>query len=139
MASGVPGATRFVGIISGLAGIGVVIADMAESSLRRQGMLLVPGQVVDGHAQNFRIVGGNDLSVPSGRDPDGSRGRRAAGFGMALAVGAIIAVVSGALSWRLIRATNTHQTASADKALRPITTPAPGSESRAFPLIATKV
>jgi EmrB/QacA subfamily drug resistance transporter len=146
MASGISGATRFVGIISGLAGLGAVIAAVAESSLRRQGMLLVPGQVVDWHALNLRIVGGDvngGLSVLPAEIQtvigDAVHQSVAAGFGSALAVGAIIAVVSGALSWRLIRATNTHQTASADKALRPVTTLTPGSENRAVPLIATKV
>jgi MFS family permease len=146
MASGISGATRFVGIISGLAGLGAVIAAVAESSLRRQGMLLVPGQVVDWHALNLRIVGGDvngGLSVLPAEIQtvigDTVHQSVAAGFGSALAVGAIIAVVSGALSWRLIRATSTHQTASADKALRPVTTLTPGSENRAVPLIATKV
>ena len=145
MASGISGATRFVGIIFGLAGLGAVIAAVAESSLRRQGMRLVPDQVVNWHALNLRIVGGDvsgGLSVlpPEIQTAIGSAVHQsvATGFGAALAVGAIIAVISGALSWRLIRATNTHQVASADKALRLMTTPTSGSESRAVSLIPTK-
>ena len=127
MASGISGATRFVGIISGLAGLGAVIAAVSESSLRRQGTLLVPGQIVDWHALNLRIVGG-DLHGGLSTLPaeiqtvigDAVHQSVAAGFGTALAVGAIIAVVSGVLSWLLIRAAKTHQAASTDKLLRSV-------------------
>jgi hypothetical protein len=127
MASGISGATRFVGIISGLAGLGAVIAAVSESSLRRQGTLLVPGQIVDWHALNLRIVGG-DLHGGLSTLPaeiqtvigDAVHQSVAAGFGTALAVGAIIAVVSGVLSWLLIRAAKTHQAASTDKVLRSV-------------------
>ena len=122
MASGISGATRFVGIISGLAGLGAVIAAVSESSLRRQGALLVPGQTVDWHALNLRIVGG-DLNGGLSTLPVeiqtviryAVHQSVAAGFGAALAVGAVLAVVSGAFSWWLIRAANTTPAASAEQ------------------------
>lgn len=104
-----------------------MIAAVSESSLRRQGTLLVPGQIVDWHALNLRIVGG-DLHGGLSTLPaeiqtvigDAVHQSVAAGFGMALAVGAIIAVVSSVLSWLLIRAAKTHQAASTDKVLRSV-------------------
>jgi EmrB/QacA subfamily drug resistance transporter len=59
MASGWAGATRFVGIILGLAGLGAVLAGLAESGLRQKGTLLVGAETVDWHALSLRIVGGD--------------------------------------------------------------------------------
>ncbi|MGF6758102.1 MFS transporter [Paraburkholderia sp. GAS42] len=109
MASGIAGATRFVGIIIGLSGLGAVLAAVAEASLHRLGAPLVPGQIVDWHVLSLRIVGGDaagglsDLPVQTRSTIEQAvRTSVAHGFGAALAVGAVVAALSSASSWLLI-------------------------------------
>ncbi|MFL9945846.1 MFS transporter [Paraburkholderia agricolaris] len=110
MASGIAGATRFVGIIVGLAGLGAVLAGVAEGSLHRLGAPQVAGHAMDWHALSLRIMGGDAngaLSVLPAETrkaiEHAVRSSVAHGFGSALAVGAIVAAVAGALSWLFIR------------------------------------
>ncbi len=110
MASGIAGATRFVGIIVGIAGLGAVLAAVAERSLRRLGPAQVPGRGIDWHALSLRIMGGDasgGLSVlsPQARAAIGHAVDTsvAHGFGAALAVGAVVAMVSSVSSWLFIR------------------------------------
>jgi EmrB/QacA subfamily drug resistance transporter len=117
MAGGIAATTRFVGIVMGLAGLGAVLAAVAEENLRRLGMPLGADKVVDWHGLSLRIVGGDAASGLSAL-PSGIRtalepvvhGSVAAGFGAALAIGAIAAALSGILTWLLMRATGTRPT-----------------------------
>jgi hypothetical protein len=115
MASGLASTTRFIGIIAGVAGLGAVLAAVAEASLRRLGAPLVLDQRVDWHDLSLRIVGGDApgaLSVLSDPIRMALRGTIhasvAAGFGAALSVAAIVAVFASLASWRLIRAAGTR-------------------------------
>ncbi|MFT4436053.1 MFS transporter [Caballeronia sp. 15715] len=110
MASGIAGATRFVGIIVGLAGMGAVLAGVAESSLHSLGLPRVHGRAIEWHALSLRIMGGDANGALSALPAEtresiehAVRSSVAHGFGAALAVGAIVAAVSSALSWLLIR------------------------------------
>ena len=110
MASGIAGATRFIGITFGLAGLGAVLVAVAEGSLSRLGSLLVPGQAVDWHALSLRVMGGDARGGLSALPAETSSAIEQAvrtsvthGFAAALAVGAIVAGISSALSWLLIR------------------------------------
>jgi EmrB/QacA subfamily drug resistance transporter len=115
MASGFAGTTRFVGIITGLAGLGAVLTAMAEGSLRRNGMSLGSDQFIDWHALSLRIVAGDanggmsvlpiEVQTTIGQAVHQSV---AAGFGAALGVGATVAVLAGVLSWLLIRGADTR-------------------------------
>src|ERR1700727_1286495 len=60
MASGLASTTRFIGIIAGVAGLGAVLAGVAEANLRRLGQPLVLDQSVDWHDLSLRIVGGDN-------------------------------------------------------------------------------
>lgn len=109
MASGLASTTRFVGIIVGVAGLGAVLSVVAEDHLTRAGHRLAAGQAVDWHELSLRIVGGDAHGALSSL-PDGLRdavadivqGSVAAGFGAAFALAALIALVAGIASWRLI-------------------------------------
>lgn len=113
MASGLAGTTRFVGINIGVAGLGAILAATADSSLRRLGEPLVPNRAIDWHALNLRIVAGDassglavlPLDVQTAIEP-AIQGSVAAGFGAVLAVAVVIAALSSALSWFLIRPIN---------------------------------
>ncbi len=59
MASGLASTTRFIGIISGVAGLGAVLAAVAEAVLRRFGAVRLPNQAIDWRALNLRIIAGN--------------------------------------------------------------------------------
>jgi predicted MFS family arabinose efflux permease len=114
MASGLASTTRFIGIIAGVAGLGAVLAGVAEANLRRLGQPLMLDQTVDWHDLSLRIVGGDApgaLSALSDPIQVALRGTVhasvAAGFGAALSVAAILAVFAGLASWRLIRAAGT--------------------------------
>ena len=115
MASGLASTTRFIGIIAGVAGLGAVLAAVAEASLRRLGAPLVLDQRVDWHDLSLRIVGGDASGALSAlSDPirialQGTvHASVAAGFGAALSVAAIVAVFASLASWRLIRAAGTR-------------------------------
>jgi hypothetical protein len=115
MASGLASTTRFIGIIAGVAGLGAVLAGVAEANLRRLGKPLVLDQRIDWHDLSLRIVGGDASGALSAlSDPirialQGTvHASVAAGFGAALSVAAILAVFSSLASWRLIRATGTR-------------------------------
>jgi predicted MFS family arabinose efflux permease len=115
MASGLASTTRFIGIIAGVAGLGAVLAGVAEANLRRLGAPLVLDQRVDWHDLSLRIVGGDApgaLSTLSDSIQVALRGTIhasvAAGFGAALSVAAILAVLASLASWRLIRAAGTR-------------------------------
>jgi EmrB/QacA subfamily drug resistance transporter len=110
MASGLASTTRFIGIIAGVAGLGAVLAAVAETRLRKLGMSLVPAQAVDWHGVSLRIVGGDAqgalaaLSDPIQKSLAGAvHASVGAGFGAALFVAAFVAVGSSFASWRLIR------------------------------------
>jgi EmrB/QacA subfamily drug resistance transporter len=110
MASGLASTTRFIGIIVGVAGLGAVLAAVAESNLRRHGSALVPDQVINWHDLSLRIVGGDAqgalaaLPAPIANAIGGAvHASVGAGFGAALFVAALVAVVSSLASWRLIR------------------------------------
>jgi len=110
MASGIATTTRFVGINIGLAGLGAVFAGVAEASLRRLGSPLAPSEVIDWHALNLRVIGGDLASglsaLPTTVQPAIEhvvRVSMAVGFGAALAAAAIVALASSLLSWRLMR------------------------------------
>jgi MFS family permease len=110
MASGLAGTTRFIGITFGLAGLGAVLAAVAESHLRRLGSGVVGSQAVDWHDLNLRIVGG-DASGALSTFGDAVRPLLesavnesvARGFGTTFGTASAIALVSAALAWHLIR------------------------------------
>ena len=110
MASGIATTTRFVGINVGLAGLGAVLAGVAETSLRRLGSPLAPEQGIDWHALSLRVVGG-DLAGGLSALPGGVRGAvetvvrvsMAEGFGAVLAAATAIALASSILCWWLLR------------------------------------
>jgi len=115
MASGLASTTRFIGIIAGVAGLGAVLAGVAEANLRRLGQPLVLDQRVDWHDLSLRIVGGDAPGALSAlSDPirmalrDTIHASVAAGFGAALSVAAILAILASLASWRLIRAAGTR-------------------------------
>jgi EmrB/QacA subfamily drug resistance transporter len=110
MASGLASTTRFIGIIAGVAVLGAVLAAVAEARLRKLGTTLAPDQGIDWHELSQRIVGGDAqgalaaLSDPIQKALGGAvHASVAAGFGAALFVAAVVAVVSSLASWRLIR------------------------------------
>jgi MFS family permease len=114
MASGLASTTRFIGIIAGVAGLGAVLAAVAEAKLRRLGRPLVPDQTVDWHDLSLRIVGGDAHGALSALSDsirtaigDTVHASVAAGFGAALTVASIIAILSSLASWRLIRTAET--------------------------------
>jgi EmrB/QacA subfamily drug resistance transporter len=110
MASGLASTTRFIGIIAGVAVLGAVLAAVAEARLRKLGTTLAPDQGIDWQKLRERIVGGDAqgalaaLSDPIQKALGGAvHASVAAGFGAALFVAAVVAVVSSLASWRLIR------------------------------------
>ena len=110
MASGLASTTRFIGIIAGVAVLGAVLAAVAEARLRKLGTTLAPDQGIDWHELSQRIVGGDAqgalaaLSDPIQKALGGAvHASVAAGFGAALFVAAVVAVVSSLASCRLIR------------------------------------
>jgi hypothetical protein len=115
MASGIAATTRFVGFVVGLAGLGAVLAAVAESNLRLLGAPLVPSQPPDWHTLGLRIVGGDAVDALA-LVPGEARAAIASvvhhsvavGFGAALAIGAVAAILSSMASWLLIRAADTH-------------------------------
>jgi hypothetical protein len=119
MASGIAATTRFVGIVVGLAVLGAMLSAVTETSLRRLGTPLAPNQPLDWHALGLRIVGGdaagaltlvpNEVRIAIASVVHQSI---AAGFGAALAIGAVVAMVSSMSSWLLIRAADTRPSKS---------------------------
>src|ERR1700722_16187097 len=115
MASGIAATTRFVGIVVGLAVLGAMLSAVTETSLRRLGTPLAPNQPLDWHALGLRIVGG-DAAGALALVPNEVRTTIAsvmhqsiaAGFGAALAIGAVVAILSSMLSWLLIRSADTR-------------------------------
>jgi EmrB/QacA subfamily drug resistance transporter len=118
MASGIASTTRFVGFTVGLAGLGAVLTSSAESALRRVGSRLVPSGSVDWHGLNLRIVGGDaagalsdlPLTLRALLEHAVSVGVQA-GFCFTFAAAALIAAVSGALAYGLVRKTRTISSA----------------------------
>ena len=110
MASGIASTTRFIGISFGLAGLGAVLASVAESSLRHRGASLVSGQAIDWHGLSLKVVGG-DMSGALSVLPLSLRDTMAGaihvsvvdGFGAVLTAAAIVAAISGVASWSLCR------------------------------------
>jgi EmrB/QacA subfamily drug resistance transporter len=110
MASGIASTTRFVGINLGLAGLGAVLAAVSEARLQRLAAPLVSSPIIDWRELTLRLVAGDGEGALSSLPGDvrtaieyAVRDSTAAGFGAALAAGAVVAALSGALSWRLIR------------------------------------
>ncbi|MEM5460894.1 MFS transporter [Paraburkholderia phytofirmans] len=105
MAAGIAGATRFVGIIVGLAGFGAILAASAETALIRSDTALFRNNLnVDWHSASLRIVGGDPqggLSILPAAVRAAVQGTVrhsvAQGFAAALIAGAAVAVVSAAL------------------------------------------
>jgi EmrB/QacA subfamily drug resistance transporter len=125
MASGIAGATRFVGIVFGLSGLGAVLAQVAERNLRRLGTPRVAG-TVDWHGLSLRIVGGDANGGLSSVAADARAGLEhavhesvAAGFGAAFAAAAIVAAFCSLLSWTLIRESDTRPSVR-DRTLPPL-------------------
>ena len=138
MASGIAATTRFVGIVVGLAVLGAVLAAVAESNLRWLGSPLVLNQPLDWHALGLRIVGGDAEGalalVPSEvRTAIASVVHHsiAAGFGAALAIGAVVALLSSMASWVLIRAADTPPSRPQETPASAARLPAPAGAVRA--------
>src|SRR3981189_3607012 len=110
-----------IGIIAGVAGLGAVLAAVAEASLRRLGEPLVLDQTVDWHDLSLRIVGGDARGALSDPIQTALRGTVhasvAAGFGAALSVAAILAILASLASWRLIRAAGTRSSQSGTRTM----------------------
>ena len=131
MASGMAGTTRFIGITFGLAGLGGVLAAVAESQLRQLGSGAVLSQNVDWHDLNLRVVGGDahgalsafvsDVRTVLEHAVDGSV---ALGFGATFAAGTVIALVSAALVWTLVRTPVVSSSAQSKDASSPNEEPA---------------
>lgn len=109
MASGLAAATRFVGIITGIAGLGAVLAATAEGSLRHLGSALVPEQSVDWHSLSLRVVGGDAAGALSALPVDLRLTIEGAihisvahGFAAVLVAAAVVAVVASAAVWLLM-------------------------------------
>jgi len=110
MAGGLASVTRFIGIISGVTGLGAVLSAVAEGSLRRFGASLVPDHAIDWRGLSLRIVGGDASGALSAlpepvRAALGDAVHRsvALGFGAAFTVAAFIAILASLVSWHLIR------------------------------------
>ena len=110
MASGMAGTTRFIGITFGLAGLGAILAAVAESHLRRLGSQVAANQAIDWHDLNLRVVGGDAQGALSAFPGDirtvlehAVNGSVALGFGAIFATGAVVALVSAGLAWALVR------------------------------------
>lgn len=109
-ASGISGATRFVGIICGLAGLGAVLAAVSESSLRRTAEIQLNGAKIDWHGLSLRIVGGDSsgalMTLPDSvrtTISDAMLRALATAFGITFAVAATAAALASVLCWKLIR------------------------------------
>ena len=109
MASGIAGATRFVGITTGVATLGAVLATVTENNLQRLGTTSASTYIVDWHALSLEIVGGDAggglAALPAAIRPDieaAIHSSVAAGFGTTFAVAAAAALISGTLTWLLI-------------------------------------
>jgi EmrB/QacA subfamily drug resistance transporter len=126
MASGLAGTTRFIGISFGLAGLGAILAAVAESRLRQLSSGAVLSQNVDWHDLNLRVVGGDaqgalsafvgDVRAVLEHAVDGSV---ALGFGATFATGTVIALVSAALAWILVRTPAVSSSAQSKDANQP--------------------
>jgi EmrB/QacA subfamily drug resistance transporter len=110
MAGGLASVTRFIGIISGVTGLGAVLSAVAEGSLRRFGASLVPDHAIDWRGLSLRIVGGDAGGALSAlQEPvraalgDAVHRSVALGFGAAFTVAAFIAILASLVSWHLIR------------------------------------
>ena len=115
MASGIASTARFIGISFGLAGLGAILAAVAEGSLRRLGSPAIAGQAVDWHDLSLRIVGGDANGALSGLSSglrtaiaDPVRSSIANGFGAVLTAALVIAALSSLASWLLIRTRETR-------------------------------
>jgi EmrB/QacA subfamily drug resistance transporter len=111
MASGLAGTTRFIGITFGLAGLGAILAAVAESRLRQLGSGAVLSQNIDWHDLNLRVVGGDAHGALSAFVGDvrsvlqhAVDASVALGFGAVFATSAVIAFVSAVLAWTLAQA-----------------------------------
>jgi EmrB/QacA subfamily drug resistance transporter len=109
MASGLASTTRFIGIISGVAGLGAVLSAVAESSVRRLGTPLVAGQSVDWRALSLRVIGGDapgalsELTETTRAAISGAVEQSVAlGFGASLSAAAFVALLAAWASWRLL-------------------------------------
>jgi len=109
MASGLASTTRFIGIISGVAGLGAVLSAVAETSVRRLGTPLVPDQSIDWHALSLRVVGGDAPGALSALTETTRKAIAGAieqsvalGFGASLSVAAFVALGAAWASWRLL-------------------------------------
>lgn len=109
MASGIAGATRFVGITTGIASLGAVLAAITENDIRWLGAAFDPSHTVKWHTLSLQIVGGDMqsslLALPvSIRDgiETAIHGGIAAGFGMTFFAAAVAAGFSALLVWLLI-------------------------------------
>jgi MFS family permease len=116
MASGLAGTTRFIGIISGVAGLGAVLSAVTESSVRRLGTPLVPGQSVDWRALSLRVVGGDapgalsTLTETTKAAISGAVEQSVAlGFGASLSAAAFVALLAAWASWRLLAPSGKHR------------------------------
>ena len=119
MASGIAGATRFVGITIGLAGLCAVLAGVAERNLNRIGNLQVAGRAIDWHGLSLRIMGGDTIGALAELPTEIRRAIEQAvpisvahGFSSAFAFGALIAAVSSATTWLLLRNPNASDSKS---------------------------
>lgn len=117
MASGITGTTRFVGLVSGITGLGAVLAGTATQSLRALGQPLSAGRFDAWHPLILKLVSGDAGDALSMVPPD-LRGRMAEamqasmslGFAVTFAAAAMVAAICGILTVLLIRAAETAPT-----------------------------
>ncbi len=110
MASGLASTTRFIGIITGVAVLGALLAAVAENTLRREGTAHALGHNVDWRAMSLRIMGGDANGALSALPQtvrealtDAVHNSVTAGFAAVFASATAIAILSSLLSWRLIQ------------------------------------
>jgi EmrB/QacA subfamily drug resistance transporter len=119
MASGIAGATRFVGIIMGLAVLGAILAAVADANLSAIGRAISSDQTINWHAVSLRIVGGDAAGglslLPAGIQsevgPEILSGVARA-FSAAFGTAAVIAAAASLIVWALLRAAEKKAAAS---------------------------
>jgi hypothetical protein len=108
MASGMSGTLRFVGLVTGLTGLGVVLASQTEADFVR-GALALPLSSGDAHQTVARIVAG-DISGVSAQTPEPARAAIAelarasfaSGFTPVLVAAGVTAALAAALTFGFI-------------------------------------
>ena len=117
MASGITGTTRFVGLVSGVAGLGAVLAAAATQNLKALAQPWTAGRFYDWHHLILKLVGGDAgaaLSmIPADlreRMADAMQASMSLGFAITFVAAALVAIICGILTFLLIRAAETAPT-----------------------------